>query len=73
MVIMNDYYNILRLYKKFTDGTNYLCRQMIKGIDITNEKARFIHEVVNPMDALWIEVSRDVKEKLLTKLNVDGG
>lgn len=61
---MNDYYDMIRLYRKFTAGTKYLNRQLARGIDITRDKERFLREVVDPMDETYSNLKEEDKAQI---------
>ncbi len=59
---MDKFEQFKRIYKRFTDGTRWLNRQMEKGIDVERDKREFQILVVEPMDALWQTFTDEEKE-----------
>ena len=59
---MDKFEQFKRIYKRFTDGTRWLNRQMGKGIDVERDKREFQILVVEPMDALWQTFTDEEKD-----------
>jgi len=59
---MDKFEQFKRIYKRFTDGTRWLNRQMEKGIDVERDKREFQILVVEPMDALWQTFTDEEKD-----------